>query len=180
MEIPSNIKLADPEFHLPRPVELLIGSGATLSLFSIGQINLSENNRDLFLHKTRLGWIIAGDASIQSKFKTSSCYLTNIDDQITRFWEVEEINLNKPKSKEENDCEAFFVETTFRNSDGRYVVRLPFRDTDKRLGDSRPMAIKRLFLLERKLNLNPSLKSEYSRIIQEYKDLGHMSVIEIP
>jgi len=36
INIPSNIKLADPEFHLPRPINLLIGSGSTLALFSIG------------------------------------------------------------------------------------------------------------------------------------------------
>ncbi|XP_067208930.1 uncharacterized protein [Linepithema humile] len=38
VKIPSNIKLADPEFHVPRSVDLLIGAGATLSLFSIDQI----------------------------------------------------------------------------------------------------------------------------------------------
>lgn len=62
IKIPANIKLADPEFHLPRPVDLLIGSGATLSLFAVGQINLSRENQDLYLQKTRLGWVVAGSA----------------------------------------------------------------------------------------------------------------------
>jgi len=51
IKIPSNIRLADPEFHLPRSIDLLIGSGATLSLFAVGQINLSHKERDLFLQK---------------------------------------------------------------------------------------------------------------------------------
>lgn len=55
IQIPANIKLADPEFHLPRAVDLLIGSGATLSIFSIGLIDLSKDGGDLYLQKTRLG-----------------------------------------------------------------------------------------------------------------------------
>lgn len=34
IKLPSNIRLADPEFHLPRSVDLLIGSGATFYLCS--------------------------------------------------------------------------------------------------------------------------------------------------
>ena len=52
LQIPSNVQLADPSFHVPRAVDLLIGSGATLSLLSIGQINLSRDGCDLFLQKT--------------------------------------------------------------------------------------------------------------------------------
>ena len=36
INIPPNIKLADPKFHLPRAINVLIGSGATLALFSVG------------------------------------------------------------------------------------------------------------------------------------------------
>ncbi|XP_018359897.1 PREDICTED: uncharacterized protein LOC108759105 [Trachymyrmex cornetzi] len=35
IEIPSNINLADPEFHISRSIDLLIGSGATLSLLDV-------------------------------------------------------------------------------------------------------------------------------------------------
>lgn len=33
VNIPKNILLADPQFHIPQPVDVLIGSGTTLSLF---------------------------------------------------------------------------------------------------------------------------------------------------
>ncbi|XP_015189651.1 PREDICTED: uncharacterized protein LOC107073475 [Polistes dominula] len=36
VKIPLSRKLADHQFHLPRPVDILIGSGATLALMSIG------------------------------------------------------------------------------------------------------------------------------------------------
>ena len=84
VKIPHNIK-ADPEFHLPRPVDLLIGTGATLSLFSIGQIDLSQGNRDLYLQKTRLGWVVAGGIESRNYSKTVTCQLTNLESQIRKF-----------------------------------------------------------------------------------------------
>ncbi|XP_011065850.1 PREDICTED: uncharacterized protein LOC105152968 [Acromyrmex echinatior] len=47
LDLPSNIKLADSEFYLPRLVNLLIGSGAMLSLLSGGQIDLSRERHDV-------------------------------------------------------------------------------------------------------------------------------------
>ena len=55
IQIPSNIKLADPDFHQPAPVDMLIGSGPSLSMFCIGQIKTSAGGREIFLQKTRLG-----------------------------------------------------------------------------------------------------------------------------
>lgn len=107
------------------------------------------------------------------------CHLSNLESQLAKFWEIEEIPLDKPKSNEEIECESHFVKNTTRGNDGRYTVRLPFRKTDKRLGESR-IALKRLAALERKLNSNAVLKIEYSRVIEEYLNLKHMSLIENP
>lgn len=68
LAIPLNILLVDPEFHKPAKVQMLLGSGPTLSLFSIGQMNLSSKGADLFLQKTRLGWVIGG--TLRSDFKS--------------------------------------------------------------------------------------------------------------
>lgn len=179
IEIPVNVKLADPEFHLPRAVDLLIGAGTTLSLFSVGQINLTRDEHDLYLQKTRLDWVVAGGTPAQSETK-NACHLSNLESQIVKFWEIEEFPVNKPKSKEEITCESFFVRTTERGTDGRYTVRLPFRETDKRIGESRTIALRRLIALERKFNTNQGLRSEYTRVIEEYLSLGHMSLMNDP
>lgn len=107
IKIPSNIRLADPEFHLPRSVDLLIGSGATLSMFFIGQINLSHEGHDLYLQKTRLGWVVAGDTSTQNTTETA-CYLTTLENQLNKFWTIEEIATDRPKSNEEIKCKHIF------------------------------------------------------------------------
>ena len=61
LQIPANIRLADPHFHRPAPVNMLIGSGPSLASLSVGQINLSSHNAPaLILQKTQFGWIIGG------------------------------------------------------------------------------------------------------------------------
>ncbi|XP_025997408.1 uncharacterized protein LOC113005754 [Solenopsis invicta] len=175
--IPANIKLADPEFHLPRPINLLIGSGATLSLFSIGQIDLSHNGCDLYLQKTRLGWIVAGGSPAQNHSKIATCALTNLEQQIAKFWTVEEVANNTQRSIEELKCESHFIKNITRSNDGRYAVKLPFREGNNQLGNSKKIALKRLYSLEWKLDTKPELKSAYTQVMQEYLDLNQMSPI---
>mgnify|MGYP002717571259 CR=1 FL=1 len=177
--IPANIKLADPDFHLPHAIDLLIGSGATLSLFSIGQINLTHEGYDLYLQKTRLGWVVAGSTPPTDTLR-NTCYLSNLESQLIKFWEIEEVPIEKSKSGEELECEAHFINTTTRDSNGRYTVKLPFRQTNKQIGDSRDIALKRLLAVERRFESNTALKFEYSKVLQEYIDLKHMSLIENP
>ncbi|XP_039311874.1 uncharacterized protein LOC105204988 [Solenopsis invicta] len=179
VKIPRNIRLADPDFHLPQPVDLLIGSGATLSLFAVGQISLSNEKHDLYIQKTRLGWVIAGNATSQRP-ANPICHLTRLEELISKFWKIEEVATNKSLSPEEIACEEHYQRTVSRNEDGRYIVRLPFRKINARLGDSRVIALKRLSALERKLNANSTLKIEYTKVIDEYINLNHMSEIEEP
>ncbi|XP_039309650.1 uncharacterized protein LOC120358684 [Solenopsis invicta] len=178
--IPQNIRLADPEFHIPRGIDLLVGSGTTLSLFSVGQINLSNKHHDLYLQKTRLGWIVTGSPSALNSSKSPTCHLTSLERQLTKFWEIEEITTDKPMSEEDARCEAHFSETVSRDNNGRYVVRLPFRKDNVRLGDSRALALKRLLSLERRFNINESFKTGYVRAIEEYMALGYISRVENP
>ncbi|XP_067214205.1 uncharacterized protein [Linepithema humile] len=179
IKIPRNIKLADPEFHIPRPIDLLIGAGTTLSLFLIGQINLSRKDHDLYLQKTRLGWIIAGGGE-SIKHKANVCLLTNLEKQSTKFWTVEEIMNDAPRSTNEFDCEMHFAENVTRNNTGRYVVRLPFSQDSKRLRESYNIALKRLHSFERKFKSDPELKFAYSQVIQEYLHLEQMYPVDDP
>lgn len=174
--IPRNCQLADPNFHLPRPVDILIGSGATASMLSIGQINLSHGENDLYLQKTRLGWVVVGGTNLNKQSKNVTCNFTELTDAITKFWNIEEIIAPKPRSSEEIKCELHYIENVKRDCKGRYTVRLPFyRKQD--FGESRALALRRFHHLERKLNSDELLKAEYSRVMQEYIDLGHMSLV---
>lgn len=62
-----------------------------------------------------------------------------------------------------------------RDMDGRFIVSLPFREAVKDLGESRNIALRRFLTLERRLNANKQLKNNYSKFMDEYLRLGHMS-----
>jgi hypothetical protein len=66
--IPNNIRLADEEFNVSRPIELLRGAeifGQYYAL-AVGQIK-SESTASIF-QKTVFGWIIGGPSNI-SEFR---------------------------------------------------------------------------------------------------------------
>lgn len=87
-------------------MDLLIGSGATLSLFCVGQINLSCEGYDLYLQKTRLGWIVAGGTKSQDPSKFETCQLTNLEAQLERFWTVEEVAINNRRLKQRTSVKS--------------------------------------------------------------------------
>ncbi|UYV78540.1 hypothetical protein LAZ67_16001938, partial [Cordylochernes scorpioides] len=90
--------------------------------------------------------------------------------------EAASVQENTTPVKDENESEIHFVETHGRDSTGRYVVQLPFRN-DCQLGDSRSNAIKILCSLERSLIPRPEVYDQYRSFIKEYLELGHMSLV---
>ncbi|XP_063545736.1 uncharacterized protein LOC134753727 [Cydia strobilella] len=133
---------------------------------------------------TTLGWILSGTDGSTSVHDTVTVLHTQVneDDQLKRFWEIEaEPNVHsKLLTKEEQRCEDLFASTTVRTQEGRYVVKLPFRDDHTCKGNSREIAVKRLRSLERKLEKDKTLKARYTEVIQEYEQLGHMILVTEP
>ncbi|XP_043258045.1 uncharacterized protein LOC122400588 [Colletes gigas] len=181
LELPRHIQLADPAFHIPGEIDALIGNALFYDLLETGQIKLNKSS--IILQNTQVGWIVTGE--VDSKRRNNShkanrfCHLaTSLDTQINRFWEMEEIPQQNFLSAEERECEAHFVENTTRNEQGRYMVRLPFNDRRSLLGDSKAMALKRFYNLERKLQIQTELKTQYTEFLKEYSKLGHMTEVK--
>ena len=176
--MPSNLRLADPEFHIPAPIDLLIGAGPSLSSFSTGQIKVADSN--LILQKTNLGWVIGGGITTIDNHKSTSCMLTDLQFDLEKFWTIEELPMNKQLrfSKEERECEEHFKSHVNRNSDGRYVVALPFKQPIAYLGDSRTIALKRLMYLNRKFEGNKEFAVEYTKTMNDYLEQGNISPIQ--
>lgn len=177
LELPKNLPLADPNFHIPRPVDILIGAGTTVALLQSGQTNISPTQGDLLLQKTHLGWVVVGGLEANKKARIDSCCLVNLQQTLERFWEIEDLSNKTVKTTENDLCEKYYVDHVQRASDGKYVVKLPFRYDDFDLGESRSQALRRFYSLQRKLQANPELKLEYHKVMQEYLDLGHMSLV---
>ncbi|XP_033212462.1 uncharacterized protein LOC117170053 [Belonocnema kinseyi] len=180
IKIPPNIQLADPTFHLPSKVDMLLGSGRSLSMFCGGQIILSDRAGDLILQKTELGWIAGGNVNSMSLTisRAIKCNFAELRSDISKFWELEEGFSQIHLSPEEIACEEHFRIHKTRNNLGRCIVALLFRQNHERLGESRSVALKRLNSLERRFKHQPELRSQYSDIIEEYLTLGHISPIQ--
>ncbi|XP_066598844.1 uncharacterized protein [Prorops nasuta] len=177
IKIPENIQLADPSFHVPRPVDILIGAGATLSLFSIGQIDLSSDGHELLLQKTQLGWAIAGELPLFQFPRLIECNFNNLESILSKFWEIEEIQPQVKNSSEDTLCEMHFQNNFSRDYSGRYSVRLPFKEANPSFSNSRDMALKRFLILERKFKTNPKLEKDYTEVMNEYINLQHMTLV---
>ncbi|XP_015119530.1 uncharacterized protein LOC107042842 [Diachasma alloeum] len=178
LEIPKNLPLADLDFHKPAPIQGLLGSSTSISILSIGQIQLS-NAADVHLQKTLFGWIVCGSMSDESDHHQGKCHFTDIIDEFKKFWEIEDIGLIESRQSEaEAACQAHFTQHVSRKPEGRYVVALPFNEKKDQLGTSYLQAKRRLLSLERKFKWNPKLAEDYTKVINEYMDLGHMKRIE--
>ena len=69
-------------------------------------------------------------------------------------------------SCKESACEKNFVQNFQKDINGRYIVRLSFRENHAILGDSYDLAYKRLLAMESKLNKDPALKCDYFKGMQ--------------
>ena len=100
-----------------------------------------------------------------------------LHEQVTRFWELEECtgSSNRKGNSEESICEDYFCATTKRNSEGRFIVSIPFKSSLQTIGQSRNQAYRRLLTMERRLKAEETLSHEYHKFMREYETSGHMS-----
>lgn len=171
--------LADPTFHLPGPVDMLIGG----SLFSRILTNESHSLGDHMPHVlgTHFGFVVIGSTpSVDPHPPVSSVSISllatsdDLHNSLQRFWQIEEPPMVSKKSVEEQRCDMHFDSTHSRREDGRYVVQLPFKEGEPELGNSFQIAERRLKSLERKFAQSPELKNLYCKSIKDHLDQGHM------
>ncbi|XP_072400935.1 uncharacterized protein [Diabrotica undecimpunctata] len=104
----------------------------------------------------------------------AKCNVANV--KLYPFWELEECDNTKViHSKEEQGCEDNFISTFNRDNDGRFIVSIPLKESPNSLGESRQIAAKQFYHIERRFNSNPLLQQQYFEFMQEYIDMGHMS-----
>ncbi|XP_052757764.1 uncharacterized protein LOC128202232 [Galleria mellonella] len=194
LKLPPNIVLADDQFNVPSEINLLMGADI---FFHVIMPNEPERPWSRNLHRplpsqdditpciinTRFGYIIGGsmlEYQQASKQVTSLLCIKcdpEINDNIKSFWEAESV----PQTFSEDQSEQELAETIFQNSveliDDRFQVNLPLKVEDNEihnyLGNSFVLAWHRFLRLERRLQKNINLLSEYNKFIHEYVELGH-------
>lgn len=104
----------------------------------------------------------------------------NLDELLKGFWELENFPSENHLHPLEIIAEDTFKSTTRRQSDGRYIVNLPFNpeiDLETSLGSTFPMAVASLRSLEVRFNRDPTFFNKYQEFIRDYVESGHMSPI---
>lgn len=174
--------LADPQYHTPNRIDILLGAEIYGQIIQDG-IKKGPQGYPL-AQATSLGWILSGlcQRSQSSSANVVAMHL-NVEDNelLKRFWEIEAEPTSQQKfmTDEETRCEQFYAETTERDAEGRYIVKLPFKTERPECvdGDSRAIADKRLNGLHMRFKRNEELKEKYIQVFEEYLQLGFMEKV---
>ncbi|XP_024877058.1 uncharacterized protein LOC112457950, partial [Temnothorax curvispinosus] len=174
------LPLADSDRTSAAPIDVIISA----ELY--GAILLPEiRNRAPYepvAQNSIFGWFLSEPMPMPSQsrpacIQTHHCtVLSEISDQLKRFWEVEELPQQTHLLPEEIRCEEHFVSTHSRAPNKQYIVRLPFKSGPPiDIGDFKQSAIALYSRLESRLKANPDLAKEYHDFLAEYERLDHMT-----
>ncbi|XP_043482131.1 uncharacterized protein LOC122511131 [Leptopilina heterotoma] len=178
----KGLNLADPMVHKRLSLDIILGAEIYSQIIESGLIKGPFGAP--IAQKTSLGWILTG--TILKELSTNSVSLIGLqckfDEDLYELWRryvlIEDIPPKICKFTLEDDkCDDFFCRTYQRESEGRYMVRLPFKEPNPDLGDSRTIAYKLFMILEKRFEKNLSFKESYVKCIEEYISLGEMSEI---
>ncbi|XP_011860345.1 PREDICTED: uncharacterized protein LOC105557654 [Vollenhovia emeryi] len=169
------IKLADANWSKLDLIDLLIGADLYGSILLDGlRKGLADEpiaQRTIF---GRSGTSSNGISCLQSKISHAN------DLDLRKFWELEEIPGFNALTEDETLCEQHFASTHSRRTDGRYVVRLPFKEgAVTEYVDSFQIASRSLKRLEIRLSKDAKLAEAYSFFLSEYEQLGHMALTAV-
>lgn len=166
-------------------IGVLIGLPSYWAMVS-GRIRRSKDNPVVM--ESMLGWVIA-DGSSDEKNQNCTSVLSmfistqeaqEINHQLKRFWEVE--NLGEEKSKvtgwtqEEQEVYNMFKET-IKYKDEKYEVSLPTKE-DSEISSNKVVAIRRFSSLKSRLKKNEELSKKYHEAMNDYIEAGYAERVQ--
>ncbi|XP_011882055.1 PREDICTED: uncharacterized protein LOC105569874, partial [Vollenhovia emeryi] len=172
--------LADPDFLIPRPVDILIGADA------YGQIikpNIIRHSPLMPIAQLSIfGWLVLGPVNREAPRTATHHASTQVNEDalnelLTKFWVQEEVPTHDVNqlTPDEQRCEEHFKATHSRDSSGRYVVRIPLKSPVYLLGDSYHVAHQCLKGLRRRFSRDVNYQRLYQQFMMEYETLNHMT-----
>lgn len=172
----QNIALADPSNNVSNKIDILLGAADFAKILKPGLLRGDVD--EPIAQNTEFGWVVSGIVN-QSKPKSVVVHVSTLDEQLNRIFETNDIEDDSESSdtEEQKFCEEHYVNTHYRDDNGKYVIKMPFKDNaEPVLGDSRKKAIATFFQLEKKFQKNEALRVEYTKFIHEYIAMNHMQI----
>ena len=190
MPVVQGLTPADPKFHLPGRVDVLLGADVLPYIQSPSGTSNRVHQSSIIAVETVFGHAFTGTyqptqpantakATVQMVAqKTEPTAEEEVNHTLTRFWEMEEPPLQQPAlTKEEKMVTDHYALThTFLSDSGKYQVALPKKQGDLKLGDSRTQAMLRYKANERAV-LRKGTWKKFQEVVQEYLDLGHAMLV---
>lgn len=129
----QHLPLADPECHIPGTIDILLGAEVFSSLLLGGIVSGGPNK--LSALNTVFGWLLTGnveccnrrDVETNSFFLSDETSVARLDNELKRFWELDNIPTSAKLTPDEELCESKYVSEHSRDESGRYIITLPFK-----------------------------------------------------
>ena len=174
------LRLADPTFHAPGRVDLLLGCDLIPEVLS--QERITGPVGTPMAMKTIFGWAVLGKYPPQTTKHTINVITPVVpdptNDLIARFWNVEEppesVSMYTPT--EEMVQDHYLQSHSYTGDPGYYQVSLPKTINQPILGLSRPQALNRFMSNERSL-VKKGTHEAFQGVVREYLDLGHAELV---
>lgn len=172
--------LADINYNIPGPIDILIGAGTWAAIVSDQVIRETDGRNTLIAQQTRFGWVISGQTTSLGPTSSKGFNITlptellDLNSMMTRFWEIESIPKTELWTMEEKRAERIFVENHTRDINGRFVVHIPLKEDPPPIGSSRDIAVACFHGLERRFKRQPELYTKYRAVIDDYRSKGHL------
>lgn len=171
------IQMADPEFWKPNEISIILGAG----FFAKMIISVVERTMDgTAVLETEIGIVIFGTESEQIDENTGQVLSTieyneeeQLDKLLERLWLQDEIKPMPKLTQEEMEVEKHFVETHYRDKNGRFVTKIPLTGKINNLGSSRQIALRRYMYSERKRMKDANLNAHMIEKMRELIKLGY-------
>ena len=175
----QGIPLADPDFGLPRRIDILLGVDIFVEILRQGRRTGAPGSPSAF--ETEFGWVLAGKLDV---YASNHCIVSHYvsvvtgDDLLRKFWEIEECpNDQSYLTPEERLVVQHFKDNHSRSEDGHFIVPLPKKPHAKSLGESRSQAVRRFLSLERSLHAKEF--DEFDSVMNEYFEKGHTELVPL-
>lgn len=187
--------LADPVYYEPKETHILLGVGFVARILE----RKSGYERDgTAVFETMFGNVVMGEHTENweellnngEEISRNSIdkVMTVVDDtleqklsgMLERLWEMDRIGIESSRTVEEELVEKHFMDTHYRDENGRFVVRIPFKQDVSGVGSSRRIALKRFGFTERKIHGSPTIKEFYIEQMREAIRIGHMIEVDHP
>ena len=172
----EGLSLADPDSDKAGRIDILLGVGVFVEAIRHGRRSGPRGSPTAL--NTDFGWVLAGDTGPQSEPDMVTTHLISVvmgDDLLRR---VEEKTIaDCTLTVEERRAVEHFNSHHSRDPDGRFVVPLPKRSLEVKLGESRSQAVCRFLSFEQSIHFK-GLAPEVQGVMQEYFDQQHAE--EVP